>query len=171
MNIGIVYSSVTGNTKKLALGIHKILGDAEIMSIEEADDLKRFDLLIIGYWVNRGTADMKTQKLIERLTGKKIAVFGTSGLYGDSDGALRYKDRVKELVQRDNTYLGGFICQGKIEESRTEKRRQIPKGQSHYLDEEGYKRHLESRKHPDEQDLLNVEGWIKSILEELGVMA
>ncbi|MDM8534744.1 flavodoxin family protein, partial [Clostridiaceae bacterium HSG29] len=124
-----------------------------------------FDILVVGYWVNKGTANIKIQNFLEKIANKKIAIFGTSGQYPDSARAIKYMNRVKNLVEKKNEYLGGYICQGKIKSERTEKRLKILKGNSHYLDELGYKRHLESRNHPNEIDIDNAIIWIENIIK------
>lgn len=161
----IVYSSLTGNTKKLAEAIHEKYPKFDIRSIDECADISEYDLIFLGYWVNRGTADEACLNVLNNSQSNKIATFGTSGQYPDSDASIKYCNRVKALVQDKNEYMGGFICQGKIEESRTEKRKRIPQGQSHYLTEEGLRRHLESRKHPDEEDINRLLLWVEDVLE------
>jgi len=165
MKIGIIYSSVTGNTEKIAIALKNRILDAELLKLEDIHNLDKFQILIIGYWVNKGTANVKIQKLLKSIVNKKIAVFGTSGQYPESSRAKKYLDRVKILVEENNVYLGGFICQGKIKEERTEKRMKILKGNSHYLDNDGYKRHLESRKHPNNVDIDGAILWIENIIK------
>ena len=157
MEIALVCSSLTGNTKKVAVHILKENEEIQYMSdIEdvEFERLNMFQTIILCYWNIKGTADMKTQTLIQKLHQKKIILIGPLGAYPDSAHALRMKERVKDLCEESgNEVIASFCCQGKIDPKRTEKRRLIPKGQPHYLDEEGYQRHLESRKPPDEHDL------------------
>nr|WP_255814112.1 flavodoxin family protein [Acidaminobacter sp. JC074] len=162
----IIYSSITGNTKKLAHAIYNHKSTFDIMAVEDVNDLKAYDRIYLGYWVNRGTADEATLKLLKDITNKEIAAFGTSGQYSDSPVSLKYSNSVNDLILSDNVYLGGYICLGKIEESRTERRLKIAKGEKHYLTEEGYKRHLESRKHPDEEDIDRLLRWVDSIEEK-----
>ncbi len=159
MNIGIVYSTLTGNSKKLADFIFenyqkKCDAPVDIRHLDE-NALKAYDTLILCYWCKRGTADPLTVNLIQKLSGKKLIMIGTLGAYPDSPHGSKLKVNIRELVQTANTLLGNFTCQGKIDPARTEKRLLIPKGEPHHLDEEGYKRHLESRRHPDEADMQN----------------
>lgn len=161
----IVYSSLTGNTKKLAEAIHNKYPSFELRSIDESVDLSEYDLAFIGYWVNRGTADEACLNLLNNNQSSNIAAFGTSGQYPDSNASIKYSGRVKDLVEERNKYFGGFICQGKIEESRTERRKLIPKGQPHYLTEEGLARHIESRNHPNETDIDRLLSWVDDVLE------
>lgn len=167
MEAAIVYSTITGNSKMLADAVYQnIEGCTEPRNIKDVDDtfLNAYDTFIFCYWCRRGTADTTTIDLLEKISGKKIVMLGTLGAYPDSPHGEKLKERVGELVEKSNCLLGNFICQGKIDPARTEKRLKIPKGEPHYLDEEGYKRHLESRKHPDKNDLHNAVAAVKEAL-------
>lgn len=168
--VQVIYSTLTGNTQKVAEAIYdSIDGDKHISNIKalELDKLSPRDVLVICYWCSRGTADADTTQLIKELSGFKIITAGTLGTYDDGREAAMMKERVREAVTAGNTYLGGFVCRGKIDPARTEKRRLIPKGQPHYLDDEGYKRHLSSRIHPTDKDLKNAQGFVNGILGQL----
>ncbi len=97
--------------------------------------------------------DDKSLKLLERFSGRKILAVGTMGSYPDSVYGKRVYKNVEALINAKNICQGIFLCQGKIETSRTEKRRALPKDDPHYLNDESYQRHLESRKHPNDIDL------------------
>ena len=58
MKILLVYSSRTGNTKKVAEAIGEELGISAV-PVEEKPAAADFDLVIAGFWVDRGTADAK----------------------------------------------------------------------------------------------------------------
>lgn len=163
----IVYSSLTGNTKKIATHLSENIS-AELFDADTAMtqlDLDAYDIFIICYWTDRGIADPKSRKFIDLLHDKKIIAVGTLGGPSDTDYAQSIKDRVRAYAaEKSNFVIGDFICQGKIDPARTEARLKIPKGEPRYLDEEGYKRHLESRTHPDEIDLANAVSAVTSAL-------
>ena len=81
MKLLIMYSSRTGNTRRLAEGIATYLPEFEVslLPVEEADALPEADAYLVGYWADRGHADEKSQALIGRLAGKKVGLFGTLG--------------------------------------------------------------------------------------------
>lgn len=167
MKAAIVYSTVTGNAKKLADSVYEnIEGCAEPRNIKDVEEafLEDYGTYIFCYWCRRGTADPMTISLLEKMSNKEVIMLGTLGAYPDSPHGIGLKTRVQELVEKKNRLLGNYICQGKIDPARTEKRLKIPKGEPHHLDEEGYKRHLESRKHPDAQDLKNAILTVKDAL-------
>ncbi len=165
MNVLIAYSSVTGNTRKLAKAIKNNYPDMDIQETDKVENVQGYDLILLGYWVNRGSADEVSKNFINNIEGKCIGVFGTSGQYPDSPFGEKYRNRVKDLVEDKNRYVGGYICLGKIQEERTEKRKRIPEGQPHYLTEEGLARHIESRKHPDQEDMDRLVRWVGEVLD------
>lgn len=168
----IIYtSSITGNTRKVM--DHIATGIEEVGQIERyntalwaADpfELSEADLHIVGFWCRRGSLDDASLQLLKALAGKNVLLIGTLGNYPDSPYGKRVIERVNEVATSCKR-LGTFLCQGKIEESRTEKRRSLPKDHIHYLDDRGYQRHLDSRSHPDSKDLEDALSYVRSILQ------
>ena len=61
----VVYSSLTGNTKAVAEKIFDIIeGDKEIVSINDIKNINidNFQKIVIGFWVDKGTADKRFYK-------------------------------------------------------------------------------------------------------------
>ena len=79
----ILYSSKTGNTKKLAEKIREILPEenCDYFGTEGAKALSS-DILYIGFWTDIGNADPATLELLKSLKNKKIFLFGTAGFGG-----------------------------------------------------------------------------------------
>ena len=77
-NYSIIFSSVTGNTKKLADTIHETLPQ-DMCDYFGGNELQvpESDLLYIGFWTDKGNADNKTLELLSKLKNKKIFLFGT----------------------------------------------------------------------------------------------
>lgn len=171
MKILMYISSLTGNTQKVALHVagklksqghevilantHETLSAIKSLSYSERESypLPSADLILVCFWCRRGSIDDDSQKLLSLYSNQKIAALGTMG----GDPLRPYGERVRAnaaaAISARNILAGVFICQGKIAESRTEKRRNLPKDHIHYLDDEAYARHLASRSHPDEKDL------------------
>ena len=92
----VIYSSQTGNTRKLATQIFAAIpGDSK--------DLKNID-----------EYREKTVELLSGLHGKKIALFGTCGMGNDPAYYQKVIDRVKTWIPEDNEYMDAFLCQGKM---------------------------------------------------------
>ena len=72
-NYSIVFSSSTGNTKKLADAVYEILPKDKCDYFGENDSkIPPSDLLYIGFWTDKGSADTKTLELLAKLKNKKI---------------------------------------------------------------------------------------------------
>lgn len=168
MDYMVLYSSKTGNTKKIATEIFSALPgmSKDMQSIEEYRG-KDADIFFIGFWVNRGTCEMSIIDVMSELHGKKIALFGTCGM-GSNTGYYRsIEQKVNVWIPDDCEYLGIFLCQGKMpmqvresyeiamEDPRQEACR---KRLLHNFDEALF--------HPNEEDLANARAFVKSIIEQ-----
>ena len=158
----IVFSSKTGNTKKVAEAVHSSLKENfDILPIDSIDEPIEAENLIIGFWVDKGTVDSKTEPLLKELRGKKIAYLGTLGAYPDSPHAKDVEAAVQALTDESNEYLGCFLCQGKIDPKLTAMFAKFPSDHPHSMDEARKKRHEEAAKHPNEEDFANARAFFK----------
>ncbi|MFW6263393.1 MAG: flavodoxin family protein [Thermotogota bacterium] len=163
----LVYSSRTGNTKKIAHEIHQVLPEGtDIFPIEQAPAPGDYEMIIIGFWVDRGTADKKTLEYIKAIEKKKVAFFITLGAYPDSEHAKKVIENGKELLGEKNEVLGSFICQGKIDPALTEKFKSLPPDHPHTMTPERKKRHEIAAKHPNEEDFQKAKDLFKALLNE-----
>ena len=167
-------SSITGNTKSIACillerllekgYVPKVLSSPTAIADELADlykveKIQERDLaddaglpVLLCFWCRRGGMDDRSAEFLKKIQGRRVLAFGTMGSYPDSEYGQAVAGSVKEQIETENEYAGLYLCRGRIDERRTEKRRQLPAVHRHYLDDEGYERHLSSRKHPDEDD-------------------
>ena len=82
MKTVIIYSSLTGNTKKVCEVAYEHLQDEkQLIKVEDKDtvDWSTVENVIIGYWVDKGTADAKTRKFLSKLKDKNLYFIGTLG--------------------------------------------------------------------------------------------
>ena len=91
MKILVTYSSKTGNTKKLAEGIFEGLGemDKSIAPMSEAVDIDGYDIILAGYWVDKGGANQEAAEYLEKISGKKVGLFATLAFWPDSEHAYK----------------------------------------------------------------------------------
>lgn len=82
----IIFSSPTGNTRLLADAIRDALPEenCNYFGVSENADTQS-DILFIGFWTDKGTADKATLDLLEKLKNKRIFLFGTAGFGGDEE--------------------------------------------------------------------------------------
>ncbi|NMS88349.1 flavodoxin [Clostridioides difficile] len=117
----ILYSSLTGNTKKIAYSIYDaIQGEKDIKNIDELVDdsinYENYDIVFLGYWVDKGICDKNSKQVLENIHNKKIALFGTMGASTKGSYGANIIKKIESIVSKDNENLGSFICQGKIAE-------------------------------------------------------
>ena len=77
----IIFSSLTGNTKKLADTIRAVLPseDCDYFGAPETAELHS-EMLYVGFWTDKGNADSAVLQLLSKLRDKKIFLFGDGGL-------------------------------------------------------------------------------------------
>lgn len=102
-NYSIIFSSLTGNTRKLADKIHEILPKESCDYFGTAD------------------ADSDTLDFLSKLKNKKIFLFGTAGFGGSDAYFQRILGNVKSAIDSSNTIVGEYMCQGKMPQSVRER--------------------------------------------------
>ena len=163
----VAYSSLTGNTKKVAESVYEVIqGEKEIISLnkEITTDINDFDRIIVGFWVDKGGADARAKKFIKSISGKEVAYICTLGAYPDSEHADKVRERAEKLLSENNRFIGGFLCQGKVDPKLVEKMGKFPLNLIHPLNPERLKRIEDAKSHPDEKDLLNAQEYFKKSL-------
>ena len=149
----VVYSSRTGNTKTIAEAIYEMMPHGAVLAaVEEAPAPDDFDLICLGYWVNKGMPDTNMASYMARVQQKQVGLFGTLGAWPDSDHAKRCMAKAASMVATSNV-LGNFVCQGKINPKlldAMDTAKAIAK--KHPMTEERKARIEEAKKHPNAQD-------------------
>lgn len=71
MDVMVIYSSRTGNTKKVATSIFAAIpGESKDMQPIEEYNGKDAETYFIGFWTDQGTCDMRVVDLLSELEGK-----------------------------------------------------------------------------------------------------
>ncbi|HIR15064.1 flavodoxin family protein BilS [Massilicoli timonensis] len=150
----IVYASKSGNTKQLADALEKEMLVRSIPTAEiSEEEIASCQSFLIGYWVNQGNCDEETKKLLTKLHGKQIFLFGTLGAKDSGNYYDAVKQRVEALLG-DNELIGHYLCQGKIRPEVIERYRVMAKQKP---DDEHLQMQLENYEagitHPDQNDI------------------
>lgn len=119
----IIYSSKTGNTKRMAEKIYEALKDKyqmEIEDIKDSPDAKDYDFVLLGGWIDRGTLEAKSLKYINQIKNKNIGLFATLGAMPDSEHGKKVLKNLKDLL-KDRESLGQYICPGQVDPKMIEK--------------------------------------------------
>lgn len=149
----VIYSSKTGNTKKVAEAIYDSISNAEILSVNEIRHLN-YETIIIGGWIDKGTFDEKALNILKKLKNKNIAYFFTLGASIESDHAKYCAKNIEEvIINNGNTLIGNFVSQGKIDPKLTLALLNLPKEHKMYPSKERMERWEAAKDHPNELDL------------------
>ncbi len=148
MKVLVVYSSQSGNTKKLAQAVYDAApGDKEIFSVEDAPLGENYDLVAVGFWLKAGKPDPKTQEYLEKIgKGQKLFLFATHGAAAGSDHAQNAMNFAKDLA-KDAEIAGTFSCQGEVNPKVLEKVKAKPQPPVWLSDAD------DAVGHPDENDI------------------
>lgn len=168
-NYSIVYSSRTGNTKKLAATIHKVLPPDSCFYYGTIDDVKDklSNIIYIGFWTERGNADSLTIEFLKKLKNKKIFLFGTAGYGGSEDYFRNIINNVKKNIDSSNTLIGTFMCQGKMPLAVKERYENMAKQNNSSVDIDKLIRNFEKAlSHPDITDLERLTATLENLEEK-----
>jgi flavodoxin len=167
----VVYSSLTGNTKQVGEAVAAELS-ADLKPVEDSPAADGYDLVAVGTWIDKGSADAKAVGYIKGLKNQKVAFFVTLGADPKSEHAAKCLDKIAALLDKSNEHVGSFICQGKIDPKLIERMNQMFAGKEHAGNPhapgaERDARHKKASTHPDEQDLADARAFFAGIKEKL----
>ncbi len=158
MKKAIVFSSATGNTKKLAEAICDTLGE-EIYCGKISDEALDADVIFVGSWTMAFNCAPDIKGFLEKLNDKKVFIFMTAGYGSTPEFFAPIINATKENINASNEIVGEFICQGKVSASKQDaiKKMDLAKFES-------MKPELDnSQTHPDSDDIANLVQTIKSL--------
>jgi flavodoxin len=143
----VVYSSKTGNTKKLAETIFEALpGGKEIYTVNDAPDPTEYNLVCIAFWFQGGKPDPKSQEFMAKINDQKVILAATHGAAKGSAHAKNGLWYAKELVPSAEV-LASYNCQGEVNEEFLKKAAAKPEPPPWISDAPG------AKGHPDANDL------------------
>lgn len=158
-----VFSSQTGNTEKICRAAAEVMPGCTIFSVQDAPAPDGHDLIVLGFWVDRGMPDAKAAAYLEGIRDTKVALLGTLGAWPDSAHARECRIKAEGLLAgRGNEVLGTFLCQGKVDPRVVEMMQRMA-AQIHPMTEERKARLAEAARHPDEQDCENARAFMRGI--------
>lgn len=116
MKVQVIYSSLSGCTKRLAEGICNALAAEEksLHDLKDGEPILDGDVLLLGYWVDKGGPNAEMKALMEKVDGKKVGVFCTLAFWADSAHAQASLHSGVELLKEKNTIIGGYVCNGAL---------------------------------------------------------
>ena len=172
MKVGIIYDSITGNTKKIAEAIYEeIKNKCDVIIGDSTLDISNCDILFIGSWTDKGNCSKKISEVYKNLKNKRIIIFGTAGFGGSREYFDRLYKRIKEQIPKNNQIENKyFYCQGKM--PNTVKERYIKMIKENPEDSNlqvSLKNFEEALKHPNDEDIENAKKYAKEIIENMKI--
>lgn len=151
MELWIVYSSVTGNTRRLAEGIARELEDfhPRLADIQELDAMPGADVCLVGYWADKGLPDERVSAFLKKLRNTRVGLFGTLGAYPYGKHARMVQAAAEELLDDSCPLIGSFLCQGPVDPRVLERMRRSGGADN----PETRRRHQNAANHPNEDDM------------------
>ncbi len=154
----VVYSSQSGNTKKLAEAVYEVLPEEkEIHPVDEAPDPSGYDWVAVGFWFKSGNPDPKSSEYLKKIKGTKLFLFATHGAAADSDHARKGMETAKALAEGAEI-VGTFNCQGAVNPGLLEKVKARPNPPEWIGDADS------AVGHPDENDINALKEKVKEVL-------
>ena len=112
MKYAVVYSSVTNNTKKLAETIQNKVGAEYCGKI--SDEALAADVVFVGFWTTKNSCGADVQAFMQKLSNKKVFLFGTAGYNDTQEYFEEILNNAKEHLPTSNELIGTYMCQGKV---------------------------------------------------------
>ncbi len=161
----IAYSSKTGNTEKVAKALYEANPEAcDLKKVDEVTAVDAYDVIFIGYWVDKGGPDPKAKELLSTIKGKKVVLFQTLGADPASDHSRTSFANAAKYLDPDCMVLGTLSIQGAIDSQLIAVMSKMPAGSPHAPSEESKKRWAAASTHPDAADLQNTKEYMKKFM-------
>ena len=170
----IIYSSKTGNTKKVAYGIYEGLKDKydidikDMASIKDISEVDEYDTLLVGFWVDRGTANSVAKKFIQKIKNKNVGLFCTLGANPDSKhGNDVTRNLNTKLLDKSNKLIEVGLYNGLVDIALLNKLKEKP---PLFLPKFILKKMIdagEKTREPNEQDIQNAVEKFDKALQKL----
>ncbi len=166
----IIYSSETGNTKKVCEKAYSFFKDdivleKKIISINEISkiNLDEFKNIIIGCWINKANADAKTRKLLSNIKDKNIWYIATLAARINSKHAEKTRVNLEKIFSKNNDFVKGILVRGKVSENIKRKMETFPLNLIHKTIPDIQVIINEADNHPNEEDFDKIKSFIENI--------
>ncbi|MDO4355254.1 MAG: flavodoxin family protein [Clostridia bacterium] len=130
MKVQVIYSSLSGCTRRLAEGIYAAIEaeEKQIWDLKDGEPELDGDVILLGYWVDRGGPGEAMSRFMAKVTGKHVGVFCTLAFWADSAHAHSALHNGVQLLEPNNTVIGGYVCNGSLSQSMIQAFRQRGSG-------------------------------------------
>ncbi|MEG0264403.1 MAG: flavodoxin family protein [Erysipelotrichaceae bacterium] len=168
MKYAILYSSKTGNTKKVAEAIKLALKNHECIACDDKFSIEclNADIIFLGSWTDKGTCSDEMKQFYAKLSNQKIALFGTAGFGGNKEYYENLAKRSIQLLPETCHVLGSFYCQGKMPD--VVKNRYVAMLREHPDDtnlQVSIENFEQAKNHPDQEDIKKAQMFAFKMIE------
>lgn len=113
----VVYSSKSGNTRKLAEALYNHLsGEKELCAMADAPDPAGYNFVALGFWLQGGQPDPDSQAYLAKLEeGQDLYLFATHGAATNSPHVRNAMNSAKAIAGKAHI-IATFSCPGQVSE-------------------------------------------------------
>lgn len=165
----VIYSSLTGNTRKIGEAIAMELG-CKAFSFEDqmAQNLSEFDFVAVGFYIDKGDMDTKFKQYIKtHLKNKSVGLFITLGADPLQHGQSSLQTGRELLEKYGNKVVREFISQGAIDpnviQQMIDMAAKMGDKARHLITPERQATWKQAASHPDENDIANAKEAFKNL--------
>lgn len=167
-NILVVYSSRTGNTKKVAEAICTAAPERCVLKeVKEVVTLEPYKLIVAGYWVDKGGPNEDMKNFLPQLNGKTIALFQTLGADPKGEHGFGGMINAGKYLSPETKILGGLSIRGAIDPKLIAAMSKFTEDHIHAPSAETKARWTAASTHPDEADLEEAKSFMLKLLNLL----
>ena len=161
MSYAIVFSSRTGNTRRLAEAVRAALpaGECLYFGPPSAAALAA-GRLYIGFWTDKGGCDEVLAAFLPQLAGHEVFLFGTAGFGADPAYFDAILGRVAALLPPSAAAVGRFMCQGRMPDAVRARYAAMPEGERRTQMLANFDM---ARTHPDAADLAALTAAVRAL--------
>lgn len=164
MNILFVYSSLSGNTKKLAYALKELCQrPSRIVSIEAYQDTEA-DVYVLCSWIDRAKPDEKSLAYVDKFQHKKVYLLATLGANPNSEHGDTCRQHMKEIYNKSDI-LGIDLVQGGVSHKVIHMFEKLPSDHPHAINEEKLQYYASIKDRPNESDIHTAYNKLKNKLE------
>ncbi len=113
----VVFSSKSGNTKKLAEALFAHLsGEKELCAVTDAPDPAGYSFVAVGFWLQAGQPDPDSQAFLAKVEeGQDLYLFATHGAAVGSPHAVNAMNAAKDIAKKAHI-IATYSCPGQVSE-------------------------------------------------------
>ncbi len=153
MKIQFLYSSKSGNTKRLVEGLASKMNPAvEAVAIETMAHLPQADLYVVGSWIDKAKPNGAVLDKLSLFDGKPLYMVATLAADKDSDHSAKCLEHIAEASTQAKL-IGSQMVQGSLAPSFIEWMATLPEDNPHALTPKKKARYDRNMGRPNQDDI------------------